>query len=134
MIKKTIKYFDFNDEERTETHHFHLTEADITLFEHSRKGGLSAHLKAIVATEDIGDILKEFQGIIDISYGVRSVDGRLFSKTPEALQAFKSSGAYSTLYMELAQDEEAAIAFINGIMPKERKDHLAPSASEVPSA
>lgn len=127
MIKKTITFNDFNGDEQTETHHFHLTEADITLYEFSRPGGLSTHLKDIVATNDLGAILNEFKYIVDLAHGTRSADGRLFSKTPEGLKAFQASGAYSALYMELATDTEAAVAFVNGIMPKERKDHLAPA-------
>lgn len=117
MLKKTIKYKDFNDEEVEEDFYFHLSKAEIVELEMSVDGGLSESLKKIVASEDTKMIIAEFKKIILMSYGQRSDDGRFFRKTQELRDEFESSEAYSTLFMELLTDMTAAIEFINGIVP-----------------
>lgn len=118
MLKKTIKYTDFNDEEVTEDHFFHLSKAELVEMEMSHEGGLSATLERIVATEDVKSIIQEFKNIILSSYGQKSADGRRFIKNQQLREEFESSEAYSTLFMELVTDTDAAIEFINGIIPQ----------------
>lgn len=117
MLKKTIKYTDFNEEEVVEDHYFHLSQAELVELEMSHEGGLSESLKKIIAAEDGKSIIKEFKNIILSSYGKKSADGRRFIKTQEMRDEFESSEAYSTLFMELVTNPEAAIEFINGIVP-----------------
>ena len=45
MIKKTIKYVDFNGVERTEDHYFNLTKAEITEMQLGVKGGLDKYIE-----------------------------------------------------------------------------------------
>ena len=118
MLKKTITYKDFNDEEVTEDHYFHLSKAELVELEMSHKDGLSEALQKIIAAEDGKAIIKEFKGIILGSYGKRSPDGKRFVKTQELRDEFESSEAYSTLFMELVTNTDAAIEFINGIVPQ----------------
>ena len=117
MLKKTITYRDFNDEEVSEDFFFHMSKAELVELEMSHKGGLSEALKRIVAAEDGKAIIAEFKNIILSSYGKRSEDGRRFIKNQELRDEFESTEAYSTLFMELVTDTPAAIAFINGIVP-----------------
>lgn len=118
MLKKTIKYTDFNDEEVEEDFYFHLSKAELVEMELSVDGGLSESLKKLIATEDGKEIIKEFKTIILSSYGKRSDDGRRFIKTQDLRDEFESSEAYSALFMELVTDMNAAIEFINGVIPK----------------
>ena len=59
--------------------------------------------------------------LIDFSYGIKSSDGQYFEKSEEILKRFKSSPAYSELFMELATDDNGAAAFINGVIPNDLK-------------
>jgi hypothetical protein len=118
VLKKTITYTNFNDEEVTEDHFFHLSKAELVELEMSHKEGLSEALQKIIAAEDGKAIIKEFKGIILGSYGQRSPDGKRFVKTQELRDEFESSEAYSTLFMELVTNTDAAIEFINGIVPQ----------------
>jgi len=118
MIKKTITYTDFNGDERTEDHYFHLSKAEITEMEVSYEKGLTDHIEKIVEAEDSAEIIEVFKLLIRKSYGVRSEDGRRFIKKKEDLEEFMSTGAYSELFMEVGFDAEAAAQFINGVMPK----------------
>lgn len=125
MLKKTIKYVDYNDEEREEDFYFNLTKAELTQMQLSEKGGLDAVLDRMLQTRDEPSMIKMFKEIIDASYGVKSTDGRRFIKNQEVLDDFRQTEAYSVLFMELATNSEAAAEFINGIVPKEVASGLA---------
>lgn len=117
MIKKTITYTDYNGQERTEEHYFHLTEAEIMRMEMSIKGGLAEKINRIVAAQDTPAIIEVFEDLIQRSYGVKDPDGRGFRKRKEDLEDFMASPAYSQLFMELATDADAAAKFVNGVVP-----------------
>jgi hypothetical protein len=77
---------------------------------------MEAVIEKIMATNDTEELMDLFCWIIDGSYGVPTLKG-VFMKSPEILAEFKSTQAYSDLYMELATDTDAALAFLKGIMP-----------------
>lgn len=118
MLKKTIKYTDFNDNEISEDFYFNLTEAELVEMETQTGGGLKAKIERIINTRDVSEIMKIFKDIIIKSYGVKSDDGKRFIKSPEVVEAFTQSNAYSELYIELVSNVDSAINFITGIMPK----------------
>lgn len=117
MIKKTITYNDFNGNERTEDFYFNLTKAEVMKMEMSTTGGLAEMIKRVVAAQDTPAIIKIFEDLIKLSYGVKTPDGRGFTKKAEDLEAFITTEAYSQLFMELATDADAAAKFVNGIVP-----------------
>lgn len=119
MFKKTITYKDYNGTERTEDFYFNLDQRDVTKMELSTSGGLDTYIKRITAEQDLPKIIALFEELIDKSFGVKSDDGKYFVKDPQELLKFKSTQAYSDLYMELATDADKAAEFINGITPKE---------------
>ena len=97
----------------------------------SHEGGLSESLQRIVAAEDGKAIIAEFKGIILGSYGKRSADGRRFVKNQALRDEFESSEAYSVLFMEFVTDTDAAIEFVNGIIPAGMGDEPAVTALAV---
>ena len=117
MLKKTITYEDFNGVERTEDYYFHLTKAEIAEMEMSQNGGYSEVLNRIVAAKDAPSIIKQFKDLVLKAYGINSDDGRRFIKNDEIREAFSQTEAYSIIFMELATDDNAAAAFVNGIFP-----------------
>jgi hypothetical protein len=117
VLKKTVTYEDFSGQEVTEDLFFHLTQAELIEMQMSEKDGLDAVLQRIIEAEDGKSIIAEFKKIILAAYGVKSEDGRRFIKTQELRDAFESSEAYSTLFMELVTDAEKAAEFTNGIVP-----------------
>lgn len=133
MLKKTITYEDFNGEEVSEDFYFHLSKAELVEMELSHKDGLGAALQRIVAAEDGKAIIKEFKGIILGAYGKRSEDGRRFIKSQILRDEFESSEAYSTLFVELVTDTDAAIEFINGIVPKNMAEEAAKMVNNTPA-
>lgn len=119
MLKKTITYTDYNDNERTEDFYFNLTKAELTEMELSTTGGLAEMIQKIINTQDTPKIVKVFKDLVLAAYGEKSADGKRFAKTEELRESFAQTEAYSELFMELATDAEAAAAFVNGIVPKD---------------
>lgn len=117
MLLKTIRYKDFNGNEREEDFYFNLTPAEITEMELRAKGGLQEVLGRIIKEQDSEKMIEYFKSIIRSSYGVKSTDGRNFTKSDRAWEEFASTNAYSKLFMELATNDIAASNFIKGIMP-----------------
>ena len=127
MLKKTITYEDFNGDEVTEDFFFHLSKAELIELEMSQQGGLSQWLQNVVAAEDGKAIITEFKKIILSAYGVRSADGKRFTKNQQLRDQFESTEAYSVLFVELVTDTDSAAAFVNGIIPT----NLAEDAAKV---
>lgn len=117
MLKKTVTYTDYNGVERTEDFYFNLSKAEVAEMELSVDGGLSQMLENIVAAKDNKQIITMFKDIVLKSYGEKSQDGKRFIKSKEIAEAFSQTEAYSEIFMELALDEKAAVAFVNGIIP-----------------
>ena len=121
MLKKTIKFKDFNGTEVSEDFYFNLTKAEAALLEVARDGGktLSESLQTLIENKSNRQVMNEFIEIIRLSYGERSLDGKRFEKSPEITAKFESTGAYHELLLELITDASAAIHFINGCLPEE---------------
>jgi 1,2-phenylacetyl-CoA epoxidase catalytic subunit len=119
MLKKTIKYTDYNGKEREEDFFFHFNKAELAEMEMSTTGGLTEMLKKIVKEEDSKAIIQQFKELILKSYGEKTPDGKHFIKSEALSTAFSQTEAYSILFMELASDAEAAARFVNGIVPND---------------
>lgn len=117
MLKKNIKYVDYNGVERDEDFYFNLSQAEVTEMELSTTGGLAEMINKVVAAKDVPAIIKIFKDLILKAYGEKSADGKRFIKSAELSEAFSQTEAYSILFMELATDDKKAAEFINGIVP-----------------
>lgn len=125
MLKKTIKYTDYNGKERTEDCYFNLTKAEVTQMELSVDGGFAEYLRKITEAENVPALCSVFENIIHKSYGIKSDDGRRFIKNEELVTDFEQSEAYSELFMELVTDADAAANFVKGILPGDLEDYVA---------
>lgn len=119
MLKLTRKYTDYNGVEREEDFHFNLTKAEILDMEVSIPGGMSGLIERLTKSQDTQATIEIFKTIIKKAYGVKSEDGRRFRKTPELLQEFMETEAYSDLYYELLADPQKAADFIKQIIPQQ---------------
>ena len=122
MIKKTIKYKDYNGNEREDVCMFNLDEAELMEMELSTTGGLSTTIERIVQEQDTAKIIAMFKDIVLKSYGQISEDGRRFVKNDQLREEFQQSKAYTTLFMELATDADAATKFIEGVIDVDQND------------
>lgn len=118
MLKKKIKYTDYDGNEREEEFLFNLTKAEIIEMELGMAGGMQNFIQKIIDTRDIPELASLWKKIILKAYGEKSADGKRFIKSEELSIAFTQTEAYSELYTELCTNTEAASAFMNAIIPK----------------
>lgn len=117
MLKKTIKYVDYNDVEREEDFYFNFSKAELIRMQNTTEGGLKEKLEKIIKEKNVVEIYREFEKIIFDSYGKRSEDGRRFIKSEEISNEFKQTEAYSVLLMEMIENPGYAAEFINSLLP-----------------
>ena len=121
MLKKLIKYTDYNGVDRQENYYFNLNKAELLEMETEVTGGMRQLLENMMEKQDVPKIMKAFKTIILKAYGEKSADGRRFFKSEELSTAFSQTEAYSELYMELLSDAKKAAAFITALMPEDMR-------------
>lgn len=123
MLKKTIKYTDYDGNEREEDFYFNISKAELARMESSVLGGFKKYLEKITQAQDNVSIMKTFKELVHMSYGEKSADGRRFIKSEELSTSFEQTEAYSELIIELLSDDGVAAAkFVQGILPKDVLD------------
>lgn len=130
MLKKTIKYTDYEGVEREEDFYFNLNKAEVMEMQLSTDGTLTKLIQKIIAEKNVPKLVEIFKQLILKSYGEKSLDGKRFIKNDQLLEEFTQTEAYSNLFMELSTDSDAAAAFVNGIIPKDLVD-MAQNQGEV---
>jgi hypothetical protein len=133
MLKKNIKYVDYDGNARAEDFYFNLNKAEVIELQLGTVGGLTKTLEKIVQEKDASRIIEYFKTLILKAYGEKSADGRRFIKSQELRDAFEQTEAYSELFMELASDAKMAAEFINGVLPKEAADAIGVETTDVNS-
>ena len=117
MLKKTIKYKDYDGNELEEDFYFNLNKSELVKLQTSVPGGLEQMLKTIIGSKDGNAIMSMFAKVIHLSYGQKSPDGKRFVKSEEISDAFEQTLAYDQLFMELVTDADKASTFIKAILP-----------------
>lgn len=134
MFTKTITYEDFNGTERTETHHFNLTQTEFMEIYANMPEGLSKAVDAIdpnntdnenleatavKVIETLGNdgVLNFYKELVLKAYGIISEDGRRFIKSKQLSEEFSQTLAYDNMMMEFMTTEKASSDFINAIIP-----------------
>lgn len=121
MYTYPITYKDFRGNERTEEFLFNMEPSELADWHFTHEGGMDVHINKIMKANDKSELIKLFRELVEKSYGVLSDDGRYFRKTKESLEEFKSTKAYSEIYLALASDAKIASEFIKGVMPTDEE-------------
>lgn len=124
MIKKTITFEDFNGNQITEDFYFNLTVDEILSMEYSEKGGLSEHVKSIIASNDNAQIYLKFKDIILAAYGEKSEDGLRFVKNDKIKEEFSQTNAFSELLFNFMKNPDEAATFVNALVPQDKISEL----------
>lgn len=119
MLKRNVRYIDYNGNDVVDTFYFNLTKSELLELEISEKGGLGELLKNIIASQDPQALVSMFKKIILLAYGEKSEDGKRFIKNETMREEFAQTAAYDALFLELASDDRSASEFIRGIIPTE---------------
>jgi len=124
VLKKTITYKDFLDNDVTEDFYFNMTKMELAEMEVLKEGGLREHLTQIITMQDRREILNAFKELISATVGRRSEDGKRFEKSEKITNEFMQTDAYSELVISFFQNPNAAVEFISGVMPKDLVDKV----------
>lgn len=117
MLKKTIKYINYDGVEREKDYFFNLKKSELVDLQYKTPKGFISYIEEITKSGDNSELWKAFRDIVLLAYGEKSDDGERFMKSPEISKAFEETEAFSVLIMELIEEDNAASDFINGIMP-----------------
>lgn len=134
MIKVPITYTNFDDQEVTEEHYFHLSKSELLdMLAESGGEDIVARLERVGKSNDGALIMSTFKEIIGSAYGQR-VDGSgsEFYKDPDLTRRFLGSLAFDQLLVDLVTNAVSAAAFIEGLMPS-GLDKLAAAAAANPA-
>ena len=128
MIKKTIKYVDFNGVEREEDFYFNLSKSELARMQFEEEGDFGEHIRGIARAKDTAKIMELFEGIILKAYGVKTDDGKHFIKKDRdghlLANDFVTSPAYDELYFELIQDPEKFASFVMSLIPSDLAEQV----------
>lgn len=125
MLKKTIKYVDYEDNEREEDHYFYLNKAEVIKWlTTSGEYTIDKVLVRLGQERNVQKVMEIFEDLIHRSYGRKSLDGRKFEKSEEIWNEFYQTEAYSELFTELIGDAKKAAEFVNGIIPKDLANEI----------
>lgn len=117
MIKKTIKYYDYNDVEVTEDFYFNFDKLEMLEMEISHEGGVQAHMEKLIESEQSVEIYNIFKELILKSVGRKSEDGRRFLKNDEIRTDFEMSPALPELIYSFFKNGTEAADFVKGLLP-----------------
>ena len=126
MLKKTITYTDFDNNERTETHWFNLNRTELTEIALGLPDGLTENeitevneKAALSVIDQLGrdGVFKFIKELMLKSYGKKSADGKRFEKSEELSKEFSETLAFDQMFMELMSDDVAAAEFVKGVIP-----------------
>ena len=118
MLKKTIKYIDYDGEEREEDFYFNMRKDEILELNFNANLKLSDQIDSIIKAKDVKEVYALFKKIVLMAYGEKSADGKHFRKSPQISADFESTQAFSELIVELVSDEQKAADFIKMVLPK----------------
>lgn len=124
MLRANIKYNDFNDEEVEMTAYFNLNKMEMKRYVGRFPNGIEAFIADMKDNGTAGDLLEFIEDLIQTAYGVRSEDGKRFSKSPELLQDFKDSGAYDEYVFGLTNEIVDFAKFLLAIFPSDQRESL----------
>lgn len=133
MLRKIIKYTDYNDNTRTQEFFFYLSKKDIQKLNAKYDGGIQGRFNIIMNKLDNRLLLETVEDLILSSYGEKSEDGTKFIKNPKVREDFQYSAAYEELFDELTTGDDAADKFsdfLKKILPNDVQAQIAKAEAE----
>lgn len=135
MLKKHIKFNDYNGQEREDDYRFNLNDSELTKWlTTSGEYTLDKIVERLAKEKNGKKIMEIFEDLIHRSYGKMSLDGVRFEKSEEIWLDFYQTEAYSVLFMELVTDAKKAAEFVNGVVSKDVSSGVIKAIKENPDA
>lgn len=115
MLKKTVKYVNFNDIEVIEDYYFNLTTVELTRLQ-AKFGDIAEYAKKLADSKNQEAMIQFIEDLIISSYGVKSANGRSFIKNAQVREEFEYSQAYAEIFEELLLNPQMAMEFGQGLI------------------
>jgi hypothetical protein len=129
MLKQMITWDGFDGKQANRTLYFNLTRYEIAhdmelevleqRFKRFQEDVIGDEPNRDMTPPEIREMLDIFKVLVKHAYGVRSEDGKRFSKNEEIWDEFVETGAFDAFIWYMFEDASRANAFMNGIWPKE---------------
>lgn len=142
MLKKSVKYVDYNGVERTENLYFHVSKTSVLTAKDNVYGEIMNIAQALrdrgkllegmeveaineedpfdpnnqVLAESIRMVARLLDRLVDLSYGKRSEDGQKFVKNEQVLEDLKASIAYEAFIEQMLSNPDELVEFINKLV------------------
>lgn len=133
MLKQTVAYTDFDDNETVETLYFNLTKTELTdnlhlTTELERIQKMTEGDKRKLDNSEVTSIINLVKTFMRLSYGIRSQDGKRFMKSDEQWREFTETAAYDAFLFGLFEEPQRALDFMSGILPKDLRERARAAA------
>ena len=108
MHQETITYENFNGVQVKEIAMFNISKAEIMQMELSEEGSYRTRLQKLIDTKDVKELIRLFTGLIDISYGIKSEDGKdvFFHYSALVMEGFKDIAVESAVEFDVEETEK----------------------------
>lgn len=130
MLKKTIKYTDFDGNPQSKDAYFNLTRTEALEISAEFGGDFEAEVAKIVAQDDAYKMITILKRIILKAYGERDNSGQRFIKSERLSAEFEQTAAYDQLFMDLLADPENMKTFISQVIAQAMKQAQAANAQK----
>lgn len=127
MLKRTVKYKDFNDQEVEEVVYFNLTRSELFDLALKDDGGFARYLERVSKSDSPGQLFTEIKNIILLGYGEKSEDGKRFIKTRDGQRLsdeFVQTAAYDQLFSEFTENATEFANFVKAMLPSDLLQQL----------
>ena len=122
MLKKSVKYIDYEGLPAVATCYFNLNKFEWLELETYTKNGLIKNLKDALENNNVKKTIDILKKIILHAYGEKNPETGVFEKSDEISIRFSKTEAFSELFYELAYNEEKSKEFFVGLIPPEMKE------------
>ena len=117
MLKMDITYPDFDNNTRTQSCYFNLSEYDIAKLDTKYPEGLQVYITKMLGTGDRKAAFEFITDIIVASYGVKSEDGLSLFKDPNAVDNFVYTALFAAIFKKVTANEQVLNDFILNVVP-----------------
>ena len=118
MIKKTIKYHDFDGDEREDDFYFSLNQVQFTRINGMFPGGLEAYVAKIAKDKNADEMFRVIDVLVSEAYGERTGNGfvKVAPNGQKLSEFFTNTEAYDNLLIELMTKEDNLVNFLSGCL------------------
>ena len=128
MIKKHIKYHDYEENEREDDFYFHLTKVELEKINAEFVGGIQSATERATKNNDAGAMLAIIDKVISRSYGMQTPEGGFVKRNASGMplyESFVNTEAYDNLLTELISGGDRVLTdFLMGCLTASAREEL----------